>query len=80
MITAIDKLFIWSMYGGIGLLAMTLCDKDITTRGPIGSSISLAVGFVAVYLSRPILASLARYQLAVIIVLLWWFVFYLMAH
>jgi hypothetical protein len=77
MIKFIDKIIVWAMYVGIFLLATTLCDKDITTRGPIGSSISLVVGAVAVYFSKPLFSRFARYQLVIIIILVWWGTIYL---
>lgn len=80
MIKFIDKIIVWAMYGGIFLLVTTLCNKDITTSGPIGNSISSVVGIVAACFTKPLFSRFARYQLVMIIIFVWWGTIYLTVH
>ena len=65
---------------GIWLLVVTIIGKDITTNGPIGNAIAAIAGVVVASCARPFIAKLARYQLILIITLVWWFTIYQMAH
>lgn len=80
MIKTIDKMFIWLLYGGLFTFAAVLLHKDITTNGPIGSAITSVAAAVFAYLTKPLIEKFARYQIFLIIVLLWWFNIYLLAH
>lgn len=80
MIAKFDKVIVWATMGGIWLLVVTLCNKDITTNGPIGSAIAITAGFAAAYFSKPMIAKFARYQIILIVVLMWSLTIYLLAH
>ncbi len=76
----IDTAITWAIYWGIWLLAVILFHKGFATDGPIGFALMLTVGFVAAYISKPLIARLVRYQLVVAIVLIWWVNIYLMSN
>lgn len=76
----IDTAIVWGLFWGVWFLTVTLFGKDIGTNGPIGFALTMIVGFIVAYFTRPILSSRPRYQLILMVVLVWWYNIFLLFH